>query len=111
MNDPKQDFNWCVEQSRIIHCKRSKIWETISSESNLELFHPFCKKNNIITWSGDKSEDILVYLNGRTMIRKFVFWEKNFGYGTKAHLEGLKKFGVTAHHRKSFKPVHKILSS
>ena len=39
-----------------------------------------CKKNNIITWPGDKSEDILVYLNGRTMTRKFVFWEKNFGY-------------------------------
>ena len=37
-------------------------------------------------------------------------WEKNFGYGTKAHLEGLKKFGVTSHHRKGFKPVHKILS-
>ena len=38
-------------------------------------------------------------------------WEKNFGYGTKAHLEGLKKFGVTSHHRKDFKPVHKMLSS
>ena len=38
-------------------------------------------------------------------------WDKNFGYGTKAHLKGLKKFGVTAHHRKGFKPVHKILSS
>ena len=38
-------------------------------------------------------------------------WERNFGYGTRAHLEGLKKFGVTTHHRKSFKPVHKILSS
>tara|TARA_B100000963_G_C22566366_1_gene643904 strand:- start:496 stop:1065 length:570 start_codon:yes stop_codon:yes gene_type:complete len=37
-------------------------------------------------------------------------WEKNFGYGTKAHLKGLKKFGVTKHHRKAFKPVHKILS-
>ena len=37
-------------------------------------------------------------------------WERNFGYGTEAHLEGLKNFGVTAHHRKSFKPVHKILS-
>ena len=37
-------------------------------------------------------------------------WERNFGYGTKAHLEGLKKFGVTIHHRKGFKPVHKILS-
>ena len=38
-------------------------------------------------------------------------WESNFGYGTKAHLEGLKKFGVTSHHRKGFKPVHKILSN
>ena len=38
-------------------------------------------------------------------------WENNFGYGTKAHLKGLQKFGVTTHHRKGFKPVHKILSS
>ena len=37
-------------------------------------------------------------------------WERNFGYGTKAHLDGLKKFGITSHHRKTFKPVHKILS-
>ena len=38
-------------------------------------------------------------------------WESNFGYGTRAHLEGLKKFGITTHHRKGFKPVHKILSN
>tara|TARA_B110000211_G_scaffold216483_1_gene259542 strand:+ start:3260 stop:3820 length:561 start_codon:yes stop_codon:yes gene_type:complete len=37
-------------------------------------------------------------------------WERNFGYGTKAHMEGLKKFGVTSHHRKGFKPIHKMLS-
>ena len=37
-------------------------------------------------------------------------WERNFGYGTKAHMDGLKKFGITSHHRKSFKPIHKILS-
>ncbi len=37
-------------------------------------------------------------------------WQTNFGYGTKAHLDGLKKFGITSHHRKSFKPIHKILS-
>ena len=37
-------------------------------------------------------------------------WDSNFGYGTKAHLNGLKKFGVTAHHRKGFRPVHKMLS-
>ena len=37
-------------------------------------------------------------------------WEKNFGYGTRAHMEGLKKFGITSHHRKGFKPIHKMLS-
>jgi len=38
-------------------------------------------------------------------------WNKNFGYGTADHLKGLKKYGVTKHHRKKFKPVHKILMS
>ena len=37
-------------------------------------------------------------------------WDKNFGYGTKAHVKGLEKFGITVHHRMGFKPVHKILS-
>ncbi len=36
-------------------------------------------------------------------------WHKNFGYGTKEHFAGLKKYGVTAQHRKSFGPVHNIL--
>jgi len=36
-------------------------------------------------------------------------WNKNFGYGTKLHLEGLRKYGVTIHHRKKFRPVHNIL--
>ena len=38
-------------------------------------------------------------------------WERNFGYGTKTHMDGLKKFGVTSHHRKGFKPIHKMLSN
>ena len=36
-------------------------------------------------------------------------WNKNFGYGTTDHLRGLKKYGITKHHRKKFKPIHKIL--
>ena len=36
-------------------------------------------------------------------------WDTNFGYGTKKHLKAMKKFGVTVHHRKSFKPVYNIL--
>ena len=37
-------------------------------------------------------------------------WNKNFGYGTRAHIIGLKKYGITKHHRKKFKPIHNILS-
>ena len=36
-------------------------------------------------------------------------WDKNFGYGTDKHLEGIKKFGITKHHRKKFGPIHNIL--
>jgi ribonuclease HII len=36
-------------------------------------------------------------------------WNNNFGYGTKNHIRGLNKFGVTPHHRKKFKPIHNIL--
>ena len=38
------------------------------------------------------------------------YWHKNFGYGTRDHLIGLKKYGITKHHRKTFKPIHNILS-
>jgi len=37
-------------------------------------------------------------------------WETNFGYGTKKHDEALKKLGITPHHRKTYKPIHNILS-
>ena len=36
-------------------------------------------------------------------------WNRNFGYGTADHLKGLKKYGITKHHRKKFKPIHNIL--
>ncbi|MDR9428279.1 MAG: ribonuclease HII [Salibaculum sp.] len=36
-------------------------------------------------------------------------WESNAGYGSRAHLEALRDIGVSAHHRRSFKPVHNIL--
>ncbi len=36
-------------------------------------------------------------------------WERNAGYPTKDHLAALKHLGVTPAHRRSFKPVHKIL--
>lgn len=37
-------------------------------------------------------------------------FEKNSGYGTKAHIEGLKKYGVTPQHRRSYRPVREFLN-
>jgi len=37
-------------------------------------------------------------------------WDKNAGYGTSEHLKAIKKFGITRHHRKTFKPAYNILS-
>ena len=46
------------------------------------------------------------------MSKKYIrySWNKNAGYGTKDHLSAIKKFGITKHHRKTFQPIHNILS-
>ena len=36
-------------------------------------------------------------------------WETNVGYGTKAHIQGISQYGITPHHRVSFRPIHKML--
>ena len=41
---------------------------------------------------------------------KKYLWNKNSGYGTKDHIRAIKKFGITKYHRKTFNPVHNILS-
>lgn len=38
-------------------------------------------------------------------------WERNAGYGTKAHQEGLRLAGVTPHHRRSFAPIKALLEA
>ena len=37
-------------------------------------------------------------------------WDLNAGYGTKEHIKAIKKYGITKFHRKTFNPVHKMLS-
>jgi ribonuclease HII len=37
------------------------------------------------------------------------FWNKNSGYGTKLHINKIRLFGITPHHRKSFKPITKMI--
>ena len=35
-------------------------------------------------------------------------WDKNFGYGTRQHLDAIKKIGINKHHRKTFLPIKNI---
>ena len=37
-------------------------------------------------------------------------WDLNAGYGTKDHLNAIRKYGITRFHRKTFNPIHNILS-
>ncbi len=37
-------------------------------------------------------------------------WESNAGYGTREHLDGLRRLGVTPHHRRSFEPIRLLLA-
>ena len=36
-------------------------------------------------------------------------WERNAGYPTRAHLDALRRLGVTPYHRRGFAPIRKIL--
>ena len=32
-------------------------------------------------------------------------WDRNAGYGTQAHMQAIRTYGITPHHRRSFAPV------
>jgi ribonuclease HII len=36
-------------------------------------------------------------------------FERNMGYGTREHLLGLEKYGITPQHRKTFAPVKEMV--
>lgn len=74
------NYNQFVEYSFEYFISQEKVWKIISKPSNLELFHPFCKENKVISWPGKNSIDELTYLNDKTLVRKFCFWKENKGY-------------------------------
>lgn len=36
-------------------------------------------------------------------------WDRNAGYGTKQHLNAIKKYGITPYHRVGYSPIKKVL--
>lgn len=74
-------FEKSVTVSRSINLKhtKEKIWDLISSKRALELFHPYCLKNEVLSWNINKI-DKLIYLNGLEYIREFDAWTPYIGY-------------------------------
>lgn len=83
MSQKINNYNWYVTSRRVIDTNIANLWEIISSPSNLDLYHPFCLKNQVIHWSKEKSIDRIIYLNGKTFERKFFNWIPNIGYDLK----------------------------
>ena len=49
----------------------------------------------------------------KELAKKYPYYgfEKNAGYGTKVHIEGLNQYGICQEHRKSYKPVAAIMEN
>jgi len=61
--------------------EKKDVWNAISSHGNLNFFHPFCKKNEVIEVDENSiKKDFLIYLNGIIFEREFYQWEKMKGY-------------------------------
>ena len=78
-NNSKEYF-WPVQREVNLNLSKTEVWKIISSERNLENFHPFCKTNEVISWDRDNSIDCVEYYNGRKLQRNFTQWLEGKGY-------------------------------
>jgi len=86
---------WSVKKQQQICASRQKLWEIISSPSNLTLFHPFCKENRVKKWPGKNSRDVIQYYSGIVYERKFIKWKEKVGYDLIIGKKGGKKSSVS----------------
>ena len=68
-----------VESRVELKLPKSKLLNLIREPGNLNKYHPFCKRNTVISWPGNGSEDQLEYHNGMKFKRNFYNWSDN-GY-------------------------------
>lgn len=82
-------FNYCGDEYTNVTCiARADATHPIVSSASI---YAKVKRDNLMT---EMAQEYPGY-----------GFDKHVGYGTKMHLEGLKKLGVSKIHRKSYKPV------
>ena len=60
-----------VESKVELKLPKSKLLNLIREPENLNKYHPFCKRNNVLSWPGNGSVDQLEYHNGMKFKRNF----------------------------------------
>ena len=74
------NYHWSITGRQEVSINSKDLWEIISTPSNLENFHPFCLKNPVIKWPGEKSIDEVHYYNGLILERNIENWFDKKGY-------------------------------
>ena len=85
------DFN--VSKKLFLEHPLDDVWDVISSKGALELFHPYCAQNNVVSWN-DIRVDELVYLNDLVFVREFTSWNPTRGFELTIGKRGGKKSRV-----------------
>ena len=68
-----------VQSEASFKLPKKELLDLIRKPGALELYHPFCKKNEVITWPGSNSMDKVLYFSGLEYTREIFNWHKN-GY-------------------------------
>ena len=63
-----------------LNFSRDTVWSVLREKEHLNLFHPFCKKNNAQLWNDEIKKDSLEYLNGIILQREFFEWNEGVGF-------------------------------
>ena len=71
-------YSVCEQMS--IGVSAQKLWKLISMPENLNLCHPYCKKNTVQKWGSIGAKDTLEYYNGLILHREFIEWKEGQGY-------------------------------
>ena len=73
-------FGWPITARQRIAVPAAKVWSIISRPGNLEICHPFCARNPVLSWPGPGAVDEVHYLSGWIYQRRFCSWREGIGY-------------------------------